>query len=72
MDYRRNKRFKTSEIDFAEFKKKRNLTTALMDKAREDFYADFIAQNSHDQSKLFRATCSLLKKETSDKIATIY
>ena len=50
MDYRRNKRFKTSEIDFAEFKKKRNLTTALMDKAREDFYADFIAQNSHDQS----------------------
>ena len=57
-----------SEIDFAEFKKKRNLTAALMDKAREDFYADFIAENSHDQGKLFRATCSLLKKETSDNL----
>ena len=39
-----------------------------MDKAREDFYANFIAENSHDQGKLFRATCSLLKKETSDKL----
>ena len=57
-----------SEIDFAEFEKKRNLTTTLMDKAREDFYANFIAENSHDQGKLFRATCSLLKKETSDKL----
>ena len=56
------------EIDFAEFKKKRNLTTALVDKAREDFYANFIAENSHDQGKLFRATSSLLKKETSDKL----
>ena len=39
-----------------------------MDKAREDFYANFIAENNHDQGKLFRATCSLLKKETSDKL----
>ena len=39
-----------------------------MDKAREDFYANFIAENSHDQGKLFRAMCSLLKKETSDKL----
>ena len=57
-----------SEIDFAEFKKKRNLTTALMDIAREDSYADVIAENSHNQGKLFCATCSLLNKETSDKL----
>ena len=36
-----------------------------MDKARADFYTDFIAENSYNQGKLFRAASSLLKKPTS-------
>ena len=42
------------------FKAKRNLTLHLMNKARRTYNTQFIVDNSSDQSKLFRASKSLL------------
>ncbi|XP_068719650.1 uncharacterized protein [Montipora capricornis] len=58
-----------SQIDFAKFKKKRNLRTALMDKAREDFYADFIAENSHDQDSQY--SCSSVSSSSKPEVSTL-
>ena len=46
------------ESDLAAFKAKRNFTTRLMNKARREFYSNFIDDNSGDQKKLpvFRAS----------------
>ena len=47
--------------DLTEFQIKRNTVTNLLYKARREFYTpDFIAENSHDQRKLFRASKRLL------------
>ena len=46
--------------DFAAFKAQRNRVTYLMNVARKEFYTDFIAANSSDQRKLFRAAKKLL------------
>ena len=46
--------------DLAVFKAKRNLTLHLLDEARRTYYTQFIDDNSSDQSKLFRASKSLL------------
>ena len=48
--------------DFVAFKAQRNRVTYLMKVARKEFYTDFIAENSSDQGKLFRATKKLLAK----------
>ena len=49
--------------DFAAFKAQRNRVTYLMNVARKEFYTDFIAENSSDQGKLFRAAKKLLAKK---------
>ena len=46
--------------DFADYKKKRNYVTNLMNKSRQDFYSKFIEDNSIDQRKLFSAAKKLL------------
>ena len=40
--------------------KTRNHTTSMMEKARRDYYADFISENSTDQRKLFKPANMLL------------
>ena len=40
-------------VDFADFKRKRNKVTNLMNKALEEFYYKFIEDNGTDQRKLF-------------------
>ena len=50
------------EADFANFKLIKNRTTHVMNKARRDFYTDFINKNSDNQRKLFAATRKLLSK----------
>ena len=45
---------------FDDYKKKRNYATNLMNKARQEFYSNFIENNSADQRKLFNASKKLL------------
>lgn len=44
------------DSDLVVFKAKRNAVTFLMNKARREFYTNFIEENSDDQKKLFRAS----------------
>ena len=41
-------------------------TTCLMNKARKEFYSNFIDKNSGDQKKLFRASQRLFKRTMDD------
>ena len=47
-------------VDLTIFKVKRNAVVSLMNKARKEFYTNFIEENSYDQRKLFKASKSLL------------
>ena len=49
--------------DFKAFKAQRNHVTYMMNDARRTFCTDFIAENSADQGKLFRAAKKLLAKK---------
>ena len=46
--------------DFADYKKKRNYVTNLINKSRQYFYSKFIEENSTDQRKPFGAPKKLL------------
>ena len=52
--------------DLTEFKIKRSTVTNLLYEARREFYTDFIAENSHDQRKLFRASKRLFNCSRDD------
>ena len=54
------------ESDLAAFKAKRNFTTRLMNKARREFYSNFIDENSGDQKKLLHADQRLFKRTMDD------
>ena len=54
------------DSDMAAFKVKRNAATALMNKARREFYTNFIEENSGDQKKLFAASNRLLDRGSAD------
>ena len=58
------KRWRRTKLDsdLAAFKVKRNATTALMNKARWEFYTNFIEEHSKDQKKLFAASNRLLNR----------
>ena len=62
------KRWRRTKLytDLAAFKVKRNATTALMNKARREFYTNFIEENSKDQKKLFAASNRLLNRGSAD------
>ena len=49
--------------DLHAFKVQRNCVTYMMNAAKKDFYTNFIAENSMDQGKLFRAAMKLLAKK---------
>ena len=52
---------KTKAADYLlDFKSKRNHVTYLMNKARRDFYSEFLVENGADQRKLFNAAKKLL------------
>ena len=51
-----------SPFDFDQFKSKRNYAIFLMNQAKRAFYTEFIAENSNDQCKLFKAAKTLLGK----------
>ena len=53
-----------SPLDYAHYKSCINRVTYLMNKAQREFYTNFIAENSCDPGKLFRATKHLLKQNT--------
>ena len=46
--------------DLADYKKKRNNATNLMNKARQEFYTQFVEDNSSNKKKLFNAAKKLL------------
>ncbi len=48
--------------DLADFKHKRNVVTRLMNKARREFYSEFIDAHSGNQRKLFTATMKLVNQ----------
>ncbi|XP_048590663.1 uncharacterized protein LOC116612334 [Nematostella vectensis] len=50
--------------DLADFKKKRNHVTNAMNKATDEYYTQFVAENSSDQKKLFDAASKLLGGNT--------
>lgn len=52
-----------SAADFADFKKKRNYVTYIMNQARRKFYTNFIEENRSDQGRLFKAAKNLLGKK---------
>ena len=56
------------ESDLAAVKAKRNFTTHLMNKARKEFYSNFIDENSGDQKKLFRASQRLFNRTVDDSL----
>ena len=49
-----------AHIDLLSYRTMRNRVTFLSNKARSDYYTNFINENSTDQRKLFRASKSLL------------
>ena len=49
--------------DLHAFKVQRNCVTYMMNAAKKDFYTNFIAENSMDQGKSFRAATKLLSKK---------
>ena len=51
-------------LDFLDYKAKKNRATFEMKKARQEFYTDFIAENSHDTRKLFRSAKTLFNHES--------
>ena len=67
-----------SDIDYIDFKKKKNYVTYIMNQARQEFYRNFIEENSIDQGRLFKAAKKLLSKRNdvsfpqySDKVALV-
>ena len=62
------KRWRNSRLDsdLAVFKAKRNFTTRLMNKARREFYSNFIDENGGDQKKLFCASQRLFNGTVND------
>ena len=56
------------ESDLAAFKAKRNVTTRLMNKARREFYSNFIDDNSVYQKKLFLASQGFLNRTLDDVV----
>ena len=53
------------QADLVVFKAKRNYVIHLMNEARCTYYKEFIDASSSDQSKLFRASKSLLNLDKS-------
>ena len=51
-----------SPLDLALFRSQRNHVTYLMNKARREYYTNFIDEISDDQRKLFKASKSLLNR----------
>ena len=49
-----------AHIDFLSYRTMRNRVTFLSNKARSDYYTNFITENSTDQRRLFRTSKSLL------------
>ena len=49
-----------AHIDLLSYRTMRNRVTFLSNKARSDYYTNFITENSTDQRRLFRASNSLL------------
>ena len=49
--------------DLDAFKKRKNEATFIMSKARDEFYTQFMEENSEDQGKLFSAAKELLAVE---------
>ena len=49
-----------AHMDLLSYRTMRNPVTILSNKARSDFYTNFIIKNSSDQRRLFRASKSLL------------
>ena len=54
------------EFDLAVFKRKRSAVNNLLNKARREFYTNFIEENSGDQRRLFRASKRLLNMSRDD------
>ena len=54
------------ELDLIAFRAKRNAVTWLMNNAREEFYTNFINENSSDQKKLFNASKRLFNRTRDD------
>ena len=54
------------DSDLAVFKAKLDFTTRLMNKARGEFYSNFIDENGGDQKKLFRASQRLFNGTVDD------
>ena len=52
---------KTKQVaDFLAFKEKRNNVTYLLNKAKHQYYTEFVDENSSDQGRIFRASKKLL------------
>ena len=49
--------------DLDAFKKRKNEATFMMSKARNEFYTQFMEENSEDQGRLFSAAKELLAVE---------
>ena len=64
------RRWRTTRLplDLAVFKSKRNYALYVMNKARRAYYSQFIDDNSSDQSKLFRASKSLLNLQADKSL----
>ena len=65
---RAERKWRSSKLDsdLTAFKAKRNAVTNLMNKARGQFYTNFIEENSCDQKKLFRAGKRLFNQSQDD------
>ena len=57
---KRKWRASKAHIDLLSYRTMRNRVTFLSNKARSDYYTNFIIENSTDQRRLFRASMSLL------------
>ena len=58
-----------AHIDLLSYRTMRNRVTFLSNKARSDYYTNFITENSTDQRRLFRASKSLINLSKGSGLA---
>ena len=58
-------------VDLASFKYRRNVVTRLMNKARREFYSNFIDAHNGDQKKLFNITMKLLNQSKTRDLPSV-
>ena len=62
----RPRRSSRKDYDLSLFKSKRNRMLVLINNAHQEYYSNLVAENCHDQAKLFRVSKTLLNLQADN------